>query len=118
MPAKILYFVNSKTRIVQMLSGPENGEDHLKNIRDAKRDGFVEVTEKEMEAFRAETKKAKDAGWDPRGTVRYSTFMNRVSKGKRTSLPKPRPAKSFERGEDEYARSEEAIAQSCTESSE
>ncbi|WYW00850.1 hypothetical protein Aura_00171 [Pseudomonas phage vB_PpuM-Aura] len=97
MPAKIRYFVNHKTRMVQMLSGPEDGEDHMKNIRDAKRDGYVEVTEKEMEEFRAVTKKAKDAGWDPRGTVRYSTFINRVSKGKRTSLPKTRPAQSFER---------------------
>lgn len=69
------YLVNHKTRMCQMLSGPVEGKDHLANIRQALKDGFVEVSgPDELDAFRAETQKAKDAGWNP-NRIGYAKFM-------------------------------------------
>lgn len=68
---KIRYWVNHKTRMCSMTTGPLRKNE----MSD---DGFVEVpSEVEMEEFRAITKKAKDAGWgcSPR------TFQKFLDKG-------------------------------------
>lgn len=73
----IRYFVNSKTRMCQMLTGPENGADHLANVAAALKDGFVEVEgPDELEEFRAITQRAKDAGWNP-NRMRYDTWLRK-----------------------------------------
>lgn len=58
-----------------MLSG--RGDEHQANIHSTLKDGFVEVTADELDAFRAETKIAQDAGWKPSGRVEYSKFLER-----------------------------------------
>lgn len=68
-------FVNHKTRLCRMLSG--RGDEHAANVTSALKDGFVEVTADELDAFRAQTKIAQDAGWNPRGRVGYSKFLER-----------------------------------------
>ncbi|QNJ57381.1 hypothetical protein Dolphis_75 [Pseudomonas phage Dolphis] len=35
------------------------------------------MTGDEMDAFRAETQKARDAGWNPNGRTSYAKFMER-----------------------------------------
>lgn len=75
MSRKINYFVNHQTRMCQMLSGPPAGADHLENIKQALKDGFVEVAgPDELDAFRAVTQQAKDAGWNP-NRIGYAKFM-------------------------------------------
>lgn len=69
----IQYFVNQKTRHCRMLSG--RGDEHQANVRSALKNGFVEVTADELDAFRAETKIAQDAGWKPNGRVGYLKFL-------------------------------------------
>lgn len=49
------YWVNRKTRLCSMTTGPVDAE--------MARDGFEEVTESAMQAFREETTCARDAGW-------------------------------------------------------
>lgn len=73
---KIQYFVNPKTRKCRMLTAPEVLRQ--KYMDENTKDGFVEVTEDELEAFRDETWKAVDAGWKPEGKVSYDKFMERV----------------------------------------
>lgn len=71
----IRYLVNHKTRMCRMLSGPAEGKDHLENIQEAIEEGFVEVAgPDELEAFRAVTQRAKDAGWNP-NRIGYAKFM-------------------------------------------
>lgn len=73
------YFVNHKTRMCRMLSG--RGPDHEANIAEALKNGFVEVTSDEQDAFRADTQKARDAGWNPSGRTSYATFMTKAAAG-------------------------------------
>lgn len=75
--SKVRYFVNNKTRMCQMLTGPENGADHLANIAAAFKEGFAEVADAdELEAFRAVTQQAKEAGWNP-NRMRYDTWLRK-----------------------------------------
>lgn len=67
------YFVNRRTRYCQILSG--RGEAQAEQVAAALRDGFVEVTSAEQDAFRSETQRAKDAGWNPDGRIGYAKFM-------------------------------------------
>jgi len=71
------FFVNHKTRLCRALGGHPNNPDHQANVAEALKDGFVEVTGDEMDAFRAETQKARDAGWNPNGRTSYAKFMAR-----------------------------------------
>lgn len=74
MSLNIQYFVNHKTRMCQVLSGHPNSKDHQENLNDAAKEGYVEVTTAELDAFRAVTQKAKDAGWNP-NRIGYAKFM-------------------------------------------
>ena len=77
MAVPIRYFVNHKTRMCQMLTGPETGAEHLANIKQALKDGFVEVAgSDELEAFRDVTRAAKEKGWDP-DRMRYDTWLRK-----------------------------------------
>lgn len=67
------YFVNNQSRMCQILQG--RGELHDAQIAEALRAGFIEVTPAEQEAFRAETLRARDAGWNPDGRIGYAKFM-------------------------------------------
>lgn len=67
------YFVNAKTRLCQILSGRD--DLHKRNVAEALKSGFVEVTGEQMDAFRAETKRAVDAGWKPAGRKSYAKFV-------------------------------------------
>lgn len=69
------FFVNHKTRMCQALGG--RGPDHESNIAQALKDGFVEVSAAELDSFRADTQKARDAGWNPNGRVSYAKFMSK-----------------------------------------
>lgn len=71
-----LFFVNHKTRMCQALRGPSNGEAHLANIAQAKKDGFLQVTGDELDAFREVTKQAKADGWNP-DRMRYDTWLKK-----------------------------------------
>lgn len=73
------YFVNARTRMCKVLQGPSLGDLHQANIREAHREEFVEVTGSLMDVFRADTQKAKDAGWKPFGRTSYAKFMERMS---------------------------------------
>lgn len=70
------YFVNPRTRMCKVLHGC--GPDHEANMRQAKREEFVEVTGSLMDVFRAETQTAKDAGWKPFGRTTYAKFMENL----------------------------------------
>lgn len=76
----IHYFVNHTTRMCQMLSG--RGPEHDANVTAALRGGFVEVTADEQDAFRADTQKARDAGWNPSGRTSYAKFIAKSFDGK------------------------------------
>ncbi|MNJ43262.1 hypothetical protein D3C77_382610 [compost metagenome] len=71
------YFINHKTRMCQVLGG--RGKDHDANVTEALKRGFVEVTSDQQDAFRAETQKARDAGWNPNGRTSYAKFMEKAS---------------------------------------
>jgi hypothetical protein len=71
------YFVNVRTRMCKVLQG--RGAEQAANIRQAHREEFVEVTGSLMDVFRAETQKAKDAGWKPFGRTPYAKFMERLT---------------------------------------
>lgn len=73
----VRYFVNARTRMCKVLQG--RGPDHEANIRQAKREEFVEVTGSLMDAFRVDTMKAKDAGWKPFGRTPFAKFMERFN---------------------------------------
>lgn len=62
------YFVNDKSRMCQLAVGPGTAEEAIK-------EGFREVTLEELEAFRAVTQKARDAGWNPHG-ISYAKFLS------------------------------------------
>lgn len=76
---EVRYFVNARTRMCKVLQGPSSGDLHQANIRQAKREDFVEVTPELMDAFRAETQKAKDAGWKAFGRTPFAKFMERFN---------------------------------------
>lgn len=69
------FFINRKTRYCQILQGSDDA--HQKNVAEALKSGFVEVTAEEQEAFSAETWKARDAGWNPAGRVSYAKFIEK-----------------------------------------
>jgi len=71
-----LFFVNPSTRICQILSGPPNGQDHIANVFRASKDGFIQVTGEELDAFREVTALAKAAGWNP-NRMRYDTWLKK-----------------------------------------
>lgn len=71
-----LFFVNHKTRMCRALSGPPNGVEHLADIAQAKKDGFVQVTGDELDAFRAVSRQAIADGWKP-DRMRYDTWMKK-----------------------------------------
>lgn len=73
----VRYFVNARTRMCKVLQG--RGPDHEANIRQTKREEFVEVTGSLMDVFRAETEKAKDAGWRAFGRTPFAKFMERFN---------------------------------------
>jgi hypothetical protein len=75
--ASARYFVNARTRMCKVLLSL--GPDHEANIRQTKREEFVEVTGDLMALFQADTQKAKDAGWKPFGRTSYAKFMERLS---------------------------------------
>lgn len=75
MALQIQYFVNDNTRLCNMFGGC--GEDHEKNVKEALKKSFREVTQEELDAFQAETQKAKDAGWNPNGRTSYSKFIEK-----------------------------------------
>lgn len=61
------YFVNDKTRMCSVRSGPGAAEE-------AAKDGFRKVSMSDQEAFRAVTRVAIDAGWKP-DSISYAKFM-------------------------------------------
>lgn len=65
MPPK--FFVNDKTRQCQIVSGPGV-------VEQVTAEGFREVTSDEQDTFRAVTKTALDAGWNPE-RISYAKFM-------------------------------------------
>lgn len=69
------FFVNHTTRMCQALGGHPDNPEHQKNVADAIKAGFVEVTGDEQDAFRAETRVALDAGWNPSGRTSYAKFI-------------------------------------------
>lgn len=69
----VRYFVNARTRMCKVLQG--RGPEHEAHIRQAHREEFVEVTGNLMDVFRADTQKAKDAGWKAFGRTPYAKFM-------------------------------------------
>lgn len=72
----VLFFVNPSTRMCQALSGPPDGQDHIANVFQAAKDGFIQVSGDELDAFREVTAAAKAAGWNPL-RMRYDTWMRR-----------------------------------------
>jgi hypothetical protein len=77
MSRSMVYLVNHKTRMRQILSGPPNGEDHIANIKQAIKDGFVEVTANEQDAFGEQTQILIKAGWNksPRTLKNFSHLL-------------------------------------------
>jgi hypothetical protein len=71
----VRYFVNARTRMCKVLQG--RGPEHEAHIRQAHREEFVEVTGNLMDVFRADTQKAKDAGWKAFGRTPYAKFMEK-----------------------------------------
>jgi len=70
------FFVNHKTRICQALSGHPENPEHQKNISEAIKQGFIEVSGDEMDSFRADTRAAVEAGWRAGGRVSYAKFIS------------------------------------------
>lgn len=73
------YFVNYKTRMRQILGG--RGIDHEANVKQALKDGYVEVTADEQDAFGLDTQKLLDAGWgrSPRNLAKYLHVLEKTS---------------------------------------
>jgi len=72
------YFINPKTRQVQILAGRDT--QHRRNIESAIDDGFHEVTEREAGIFREDTQKLLSAGWDRKpGTL--AKFLHVITGG-------------------------------------
>jgi hypothetical protein len=69
----IHFFINVGNRMCQVLSG--SGKDHVDNVAAAICSGYVEVTGDELDAFRAQTQKARKAGWNPKGGISYEKFV-------------------------------------------
>jgi hypothetical protein len=75
-PSRNRYFINRKSRLTKMFFGV--GAAHEANVVQAKKERFVEVDAAHYDEFRAETAKAKAAGWKPFGRTSYATFMGRL----------------------------------------
>ena len=69
----IQFFISAGNRMCQVLSGA--GKVHVDNVAVAIRSGYVEVTGDEMDAFRAQTERARQAGWNPDGRISYEKFL-------------------------------------------
>lgn len=76
MSRQVLFFVNPSTRMCRVLSGPPDGQDHIANVFQASKDGFIQVTGEELDAFREVTAEAKAAGWNP-NRMRYDTWLKK-----------------------------------------
>ncbi|NHC53095.1 hypothetical protein [Pseudomonas sp. AU8050] len=76
MSCPVLFFVNPGTRMCRALSGPPDGQDHIANVFQASKDGFIQVTEGELDDFREVTASAKAAGWNP-SRMRYDTWLKK-----------------------------------------
>lgn len=74
MTSRTLFFVNSQTRQCRVLSGPPDGQEHLANVMQAAQDGFHQVSDAELDAWRTATAAAIDAGWNP-NRMRYDTWL-------------------------------------------
>lgn len=72
------FFVNHESRMCKMLGG--GGESLAVEVAGALSEGFVEVTLKAMEAFRADTQDAIAAGWKPNGRITYAKFTEALLK--------------------------------------
>lgn len=74
------YFVNHKTRMCNMLSG--RGKAQEEQVKETLSNGFVEVTQDELDAFRKDTAKAIKLGWNPVGRTSYAKFMEKLQSKK------------------------------------
>lgn len=61
------YFVNDKTRMCRVVSGPGMQEEAVS-------DGYREVSQSDLDAFRLVTQMALGAGWKP-GSTSYAKFL-------------------------------------------
>ena len=80
MALPVQYFVNHKTRMCNMLSG--RGEEQAKNVKETLSNGFVEVTQEEMDSFREDTAKTIALGWNPNGRTSYAKFLEKLNSKK------------------------------------
>lgn len=80
----IQYFVNHSTRMCRMLSGHDDA--HKANVAEALSNGFVEVTSDQLDAFRADTQKAREAGWNPSGPTSYAAFIEKSRRHQSSEL--------------------------------
>ena len=67
----MVYLVNHKTRMRQILGG--RGADHDQSVKQAIKDGYVEVTADQQDSFGEDTQLILDAGWNksPRTLKNY-----------------------------------------------
>lgn len=72
------YFINPTTRGCMIISG--RGSDHVANLKQARDDGFMSVSEGEMQLFRANTQKLVRAGWNKR-PVTLGRYLHVLSGG-------------------------------------
>lgn len=63
------YYVNDKSRMCRVVSGPGMAEE-------AEEDGFRLVSPTELDVFRVVTKNALDAGWKPK-RLSYDAFISK-----------------------------------------
>jgi hypothetical protein len=75
-PPTMHYFINYKSRMCKILQGRD--ALHLANMKQAKKEGFVEVTQEHQAEFQVDTAKARALGWKPFGRTSYATFMGRL----------------------------------------
>lgn len=80
MALPIQYFVNHKTRMCNMLSG--RGPAQEQNVKETLSNGFVEVSQEEMDTFREETAKTIKLGWNPNGRTSYAKFLEKLNSKK------------------------------------
>ena len=72
------YLINPTTRGCMIISG--RGSDHVANLKQARADGFMSVSEGEMQLFRFNTQKLVRAGWDSR-PVTLELYLHLLSGG-------------------------------------
>lgn len=57
------FLVNDKTRICRAFTGSEEYVEGC--VEGSEKEGFRKVSDEELDAFRNETQRALDAGWNP-----------------------------------------------------